>query len=54
MATLREQELIELGKIMLEDAGEEACMEAYQTDDPYFVGLQALGYGDINEDGSVN
>ncbi len=29
---------IRLGKIMLEEAGEEACMSGYETIDPYFVG----------------
>lgn len=44
----------ELGKIMLTEAGEEACQNGYGTTDPYWVGRYALGYGDINADGTLN
>jgi hypothetical protein len=44
----------ELGEIMLAEAGEEACREGYDTTDPALVGRLALGYGDINEDGTTN
>lgn len=44
----------ELGKIMLTEAGEEACQNGYGTTDPYWVGRYALGYGDINPDGTLN
>lgn len=44
----------ELGKIMLAEAGEEACKKGYDTTDPEVVGRLAIGYGDINEDGTLN
>lgn len=44
----------ELGKIMLAEAGEEACQSGYQTTDPVEVGRLALEYGDINRDGTLN
>ena len=43
----------ELGKIMLEEAGEEACLSSYTTIDPYWVGRYALGYGDIDRFGEL-
>jgi hypothetical protein len=43
-----------LGRIMLTEAGEDACREGYGTTDPAIVGRLALGYGDINEDGELN
>lgn len=43
-----------LGQIMLEQAGEDACQNGYLTIDPYWVGRYALGYGDINTDGTLN
>lgn len=46
--------MVELGNIMLEEVGAQACLEAYETVEPYFVGVQALGYGDINKDGTLN
>lgn len=44
----------ELGLIMLEEAGEQACQEGYGTIDPEWVGRYALEYGDINADGTLN
>lgn len=44
----------ELGKIMLAEAGEEACQAGYETTDPEWVGRYALQYGDINRDGTLN
>jgi hypothetical protein len=44
----------ELGEIILADAGEAACLEGYGTTDPYWVGRYGLGYGDIDEDGTLN
>lgn len=44
----------ELGNIMLAEVGAEACERGYQTTDPYEVGWTAVGYGDINGDGTLN
>lgn len=44
----------ELGRIMLAEAGEEACRSGYQTTDPETVGRLALAFGDINDDGTLN
>ena len=44
----------ELGEIMLNTAGEAACLEGYGTLDPFWIGYFALEYGDINEDGELN
>jgi len=44
----------DLGRIMLAEAGEDACQSGYGTTDPYWVGRYALGYGDINRDGTLN
>lgn len=44
----------ELGRIVLAEAGVDACREGYQTTDPALVGRLALGYGDINPDGTLN
>jgi hypothetical protein len=46
--------MVELGDIMLREAGEDACQEGYGTTDPYWVGYYALEYGDINGDGTLN
>ncbi len=46
--------LIELGAIMLREAGAEACQSGYGTTDPYFVGVYALQFGDIRGDGTLN
>lgn len=53
MATAAEN-YIRLGNIMLKEAGKDACESGYQTTDPYWVGRYALGYGDINADGTLN
>lgn len=45
---------IELGQIMLREAGEDACLSGYETTDPEWVGRLALAYGDINPDGTLN
>jgi len=44
----------ELGEIMLKAAGEQACANGYQTTDPEEVGRQALNFGDIRPDGTLN
>jgi hypothetical protein len=44
----------ELGRIMLEQAGEQACLDGYTTTDPYWVGRYAVQYGDIDPDGTTN
>jgi hypothetical protein len=44
----------ELGKIMLTEAGPEACQSGYSTTDPAMVGRLAISYGDINPDGTLN
>lgn len=44
----------ELGKIMLEQAGEAACNSGYGTTDPETVGRYAIQYGDINPNGTLN
>ena len=45
----------DLGDIVLREAGREACVEGYGTDDPYWVGRYAVGYGDIDpETGELN
>lgn len=45
---------VELGKIMLEQAGAEACQKGYGTTDPEAVGRYARQYNDINPDGTLN
>lgn len=42
-----------LGRIVLEEVGEDACRSGYDTTDPFWVGHYALGYGDIEEDGTL-
>lgn len=44
----------ELGNIMLEEAGADACQGGYGTVVPEQVGIFALVHGDINEDGTLN
>lgn len=46
--------VIELGEILLSEAGATACQEGYGTTDPFWVGHYGLGHGDINIDGTVN
>lgn len=45
---------VELGDIMLREAGEDACQSGYGTTDPRLVGELAVRYGDINGDGTLN
>lgn len=45
---------IELGEILLAEAGEESCQEGYGTTDPEWVGRYGIEYGDINSDGTLN
>lgn len=44
----------ELGKIILDECGEDACMAGYGTVDPEWVGRYGIAYGDINYDGTLN
>lgn len=46
--------LRELGQIMLDQAGPEACQKGYGTTDPEWVGRCARQYNDINPDGTLN
>lgn len=45
---------VELGNIMLREAGAAACQSGYGTTDPEWVGRYALQYGDIRPDGTLN
>jgi len=45
---------VELGNIMLREAGAEACQAGYGTTDPEWVGRYAIQFGDINPDGTLN
>lgn len=45
---------IELGNIMLEKCGAEACKKGYGTTDPEWVGRYAIDFCDINRDGTLN
>lgn len=44
----------DLGEKMLAEAGAERCQSGYGTTDPEWVGRYALGFGDINPDGTLN
>jgi hypothetical protein len=48
--------LTELGQIMIDACGKEACQNGYKIDatDLAEVGRQALLFGDINRDGTLN
>lgn len=46
--------LVELGNLMLAEAGESAIINSYETNEPAAVGRIALAYGDINPDGTFN
>lgn len=46
--------VVQLGEIMLNEAGEDTCAFSYGTTDPYWVGRHALDFGDINSDGTLN
>jgi hypothetical protein len=43
-----------LGETMLKEAGADACQAGYGTTDAFWVGHYALGFGDIEEDGTLN
>ena len=43
-----------LGQKMLKEAGAVLCEDGYGTTDPFWVGHYALGFGDIEEDGTLN
>jgi hypothetical protein len=43
----------QLGKIVLEAYGSEACIKAYDTDYAPWVGITAFGFGDIEGDGTL-
>jgi hypothetical protein len=45
---------VELGKIILEKHGIDACLNAYGTSDPGRVGEYALQAKDIEPDGTLN
>lgn len=45
---------VELGNIMLKEAGAEACQKGYGTTDPEWVGRYAIEFCDINFDGTLN
>ena len=44
----------QLGQIMLDTVGVQSCLNGYQTEEPEWVGRNALAYGDINADGTFN
>lgn len=44
----------QIGRTVLDEAGEDACREGYGTTDPVWVGRYALMYGDANADGTLN
>jgi len=46
--------LLDLGLIMLREAGEQACFAGYGTTAAQWVGRYALEFGDINPDGTLN
>lgn len=46
--------VVQIGEAMLNAVGTSACVSAYGTDDPYWVGRYALDFGDINPDGTLN
>jgi hypothetical protein len=54
LSPARVAQVTALGETMLKEAGKDACEAGYQTTDPFWVGHYALGYGDINEDGTLN
>jgi hypothetical protein len=58
MTTSKETQktLEELGRIMVDACGKEACAKGYKIDpeDLEEVGRQALMFGDINKDGTLN
>lgn len=53
LTAARVAQVTALGRIMLAEAGEDACRAGYATTDPFWVGHYALGYGDITDDGTL-
>lgn len=53
LSPARVAHVTKLGEKVLAEAGEEACQEGYLTTEPFWVGHYALGYGDIEEDGTL-
>lgn len=51
---MAELSYVELGNIMLREAGAEACQRGYGTTEPEWVGRYAIQYGDIRRDGTLN
>jgi len=51
---MKKLQYIQLGEIMLREAGVGACQSGYGTTDPEWVGRYALQFGDINADGTLN
>lgn len=45
---------VRLGKILLQEAGTQACEDGYGTTDPEWVGRYGIAYGDIRPDGTLN
>jgi hypothetical protein len=43
-----------LGHKVIKEVGKSACLRGYGTHDPFWVGHYALGFGDIEEDGTLN
>jgi|VirMetMinimDraft_7_1064189.scaffolds.fasta_scaffold518063_2 hypothetical protein len=44
----------ELGIVMLDMAGAKVCRDVYGTTVPEEVGVNAIAYGDMNRDGTIN
>lgn len=45
---------VELGQKMIDAHGIDRCVKAYQTDDLEWIGRNALSYGDIQPNGTLN
>ena len=39
---------------MVDSVGMEACLAGYLTEDLYWIGRYAVGYGDIDANGELN
>jgi hypothetical protein len=44
----------QLGQILLEKFGADACQNGYGTTEPYWVGYYGVKFRDINRDGTIN